>query len=516
MRAAEDQPPALGEFCLPSGEPAPAERHEVCATSDAAWRRAAADPKLCPGTVEHGAASLRALRQALRACCGCWCVFHGTALPAPPSTALGWSLDAPRGCWRETDSSEECARNFWAGRPATRPVGVECDGPQPPPPAPCDLLLSPVEHPPVGFCGPQLLIAGSMKCGTNLLANILAQHEESVLKVAQHRWVPHAAFGRVSLPDESTGQCGYPVDSVVGGARGAACRAEGLCASGCGDFLIYENHYFSFATGSNGSDSGSLANRRRYAAMLANTAGSGGRFTFDKSPSYFQGQFYPDLPARARALLPRAKVVVAVCDPTSRLWSQYNHELRMANETEKHTAVTAYLAERGVDSFSQLVALFNASRAAGDERGRASARWLEQEFLERGYYGLHLLDWYTAFGRANVHVVNTDEMAGRRTAKAVRALLTFAQLPLRRFPWANLSSIVGLENTWHGYTRGGMPQVEAERLVALYAPHNELLRSLARVRVGKSRANQAAAAADEEVGEGRRDERYDAFTRRGG
>ena len=282
--------------------------------------------------------------------------------------------------------------------------------------------MSAEEHPPRGFCGPKVVIAGAMKCATNYLARLLGMHEDSLQK-SEH----------------------------------------------------FEQHYFSFMTHGNlsgPSDSGSLENRRRYAAQLVNAVGSS--FAIDKSPSYFT-PYHPDLASRVRSLLPHAKVVVAVCDPTVRLWSHYHHEQR----TTPKTAVTSYLEAHGMATFAAMVARFNATSSGSDSDAQ---RWAEREFLERGYYGVHMLDWQAAFG-ANVLLVNTDGLSSPgRVAKTVRGLLSFAGLSLLRYPWANLSAALphaASVSADDGYAREAVPPVEAAALDALYAPHNALLRSLA-------------------------------------
>lgn len=129
-------------------------------------------------------------------------------------------------------------------------------------------------------------------------------------------------------------------------------------------------------------------------------------------------------PAVAKALLPSAKVIVAVCDPITRLWSQYNHAKRF-NFVEP------------TYSFADLVV-----EALEASRGNATTRLLliHRTFVENGRYALPLLDWYAAFGRDNVHVIDTDltKDDGPARVLAERALLNFVELNPEREDWANV------------------------------------------------------------------------------
>lgn len=145
------------------------------------------------------------------------------------------------------------------------------------------------------------------------------------------------------------------------------------------------------------------------------------------------------MPALARSLLPSAKVVVAVCDPVTRLWSQFHHALRYG------------FVDPGL-SFDGLVAVaLNATSA------HASKRTIDHDFVEKGRYALRLLDWFAAFGQANVHVVNTDLTAadGAARVRAITDLLTFAGLGAQREHWDRLAP--AFVNTMPGCACGWVP-----------------------------------------------------------
>ena len=53
-----------------------------------------------------------------------------------------------------------------------------------------------------------------------------------------------------------------------------------------------------------------------------------GSFTFDKSPSYMDTEKYPNVAKRAKTLVPNAKVIFSLCDPTERMYSEYHHNVK--------------------------------------------------------------------------------------------------------------------------------------------------------------------------------------------
>lgn len=226
--------------------------------------------------------------------------------------------------------------------------------------------------------------------------------------------------------------------------------------------------------------------------------------TLEKSTSYF-GPFAPSLPAKVRALLPTAKVVVAVCDPTVRLWNQFQSQLRAEAEAAAAAAAagpnaTANAAAAGlltlaalnVSTFADLVALFDRPRGSYEtEERRLSERALTAEFLERGYYALHLLDWYTAFGRANVLAVNTDAWqrdpaAAERDARALAAFAGLAPGGLAdAAATAGAAAAAGAASAAQNATaaaaahtkrwRSAIPEAQRELLDELYTDHNFML-----------------------------------------
>lgn len=193
--------------------------------------------------------------------------------------------------------------------------------------------------------------------------------------------------------------------------------------------------------------------------------------------------YHPDTPRLIKQLLPNAKIVVAVCDPVPRLWSQYSSEEAESARAGAPTPAVRTLRAANITSFEQLVASFDAGYDNGTDV--TARRWAEQEFLEKGYYALHLLDYFTVFGRSNVHVVNTHELRGdgNRVAKTVEELLAFLDLPADSYLWDTLGALLKAdEAAAPGFDRHAVPLVPAVRLRALYKKHNEMLQMLVGVK----------------------------------
>ena len=471
----------------------------LCNSSDEVWK-AAAVPLLCPGTVEHGVMNLRSLTAAIDACCGCYCVFPGNLLPRPPSVSLGWTLNDS--CWVETGSSEMCAQTFWSQRPThLPPVGVDCG----PPPSvtvplrktsaqPCDLILSPEEYPPNGFCGPRVVLTGALHCSINRVANALRLHPNVLLRQAAHTFLPcdrskpRDLCRAVNSPAQST-LTGLPLNAsytinvnMSSGQCGDFLTFSGLqsdstyCASSCKCRLgaeIYEHDYFSFGSNYNlngtPEDSSSLNSRRRYAERLPNTFGTD-TITFDTSPSYFS-PFFPSIPSKIKQLLPHAKIVIVLCEPVQRLISHFNSAVQLNLSALEAFAIAS--------NFSALVASFSRTEFTGGDAERYAIHGqLWAEFLERGYYAQILLDWLSAFGKRNVLVID----ANRWGSHSAQQLIEFLDLPTERYPWiqeqqqrayAPLNTVVGLE---------GISPGDLITLKHLYADHNHWLRKLTRIR----------------------------------
>jgi glycosyltransferase involved in cell wall biosynthesis len=393
---------------------------------DPVWMRAAAFPRLCNGTHEHGLFTLVSLKKALLHTCGAHCVFLSSELPEPPASSLGWALDSGRVCWREVGSNSQCSEWFHQ-RSRTLPFGVDCLAPVAAPRllplavAPrlaqasgkCDLLLSKEEHPPAGKCAPKIILAGFDGCGVHGIADLLRKHPAVNASVSSQE---HTIF--------SSRKAFYELDAV---------RASTLFA------------------------------RRAFAQQFADSDGD--TVTFDDTLTHMH--YRPELPSRLKRLMPSAKVVLLACNPTTRFWNIF-HEVE-ADGGKRKAEMQKLLKKVGASTYDLLVRMTMLHSALGEKGVKSDELLLQQLFLERGFYAVALLDWLREFGKDNVLVVSADALQNQ-TATAMASLYSFAGLTQVS------SDHVDLPGGLHPW--GQAPRASQVRLSAAYVKYNRWLADL--------------------------------------
>lgn len=409
---------------------------------DAKWQQAYKNPRLCRGTFEHGIFNLRILKQILDmdSSCGAYCIFIPSSYISPPMTSIGWALieQGQQQCWQEIGSFDDGCMSHYVQM-------HETNAPKLPEIAElgktaysndhlskastketCDPVLTKEDG--KESCGPRVLIIGAMKCATNAIGSLLALHPDTELKDGPQRDV------------------------------------EGN---------IFELNYFSHHAFFNDIDPLSLQGRELYADLLpAASALKSGKITFDKSPSYLDGQWWGgQIPRVAKKLLPNARVIVSVCNPTERFHSQYWHSVK----EKLHKDL------QDIKSFAELVNEILDPHPPGSESPERKIRRqsLTALFYETGLYAPHILDWYDAYGSEAVQVVTLDEVA-KDPYDVARRVVEHAGLDWSKYPtieemksgagkivkgWGKMFS-----NTSPGYDRSSMPMELATKLKKAYAP----------------------------------------------
>ncbi len=177
QRLEADFPALLRETCGALSTPPPE-----------SWLLASAPPQLCNGTVEHGLFTLRQLKIVLLQSCGAHCVFMLGRQPQATTSSLGWALDTPHKCWRETSSDEQCM--LWhGGRARTLPSAVDCAAvPR------RSALRAPKCALPGSACEPSLLFVGVRGCAVASLSKLLAQAAKQHRRVAPPSFAARRAF----------------------------------------------------------------------------------------------------------------------------------------------------------------------------------------------------------------------------------------------------------------------------------------------------------------------------------
>lgn len=132
--------------------------------------------------------------------------------------------------------------------------------------------------------------------------------------------------------------------------------------------------------------------------------------------------FHPLAPERAAALLPDARILVALRDPVERTHSAWREQVRNGVETLSFADALAAEPERLAGEEERLVA----------EPGSYSFAHEFQSYAGQSLYADSLERWFAAYPREQVHVWASEDYYGDTDA-TVRGILEFLGLPMGRF-----------------------------------------------------------------------------------
>lgn len=177
---------------------------------------------------------------------------------------------------------------------------------------------------------------------------------------------------------------------------------------------------------------------------------------FESTPYYL---FEPRVPARVRAALPRARLIVLLRNPVDRALSHHDHEVRRGTET--------------VHDFAEAIDLEEQRISGEEERLRAdpgykSPAHMRFSYLARGLYARQLRAWLEHFPPEQLLVLRSEDLF-TRSGETLASVLRFLELPEE--PLAELPR----ENT------GARRTMDADlraRLVEYFRPHNHELEQL--------------------------------------
>nr|XP_039273194.1 heparan sulfate glucosamine 3-O-sulfotransferase 1-like isoform X5 [Styela clava] len=161
---------------------------------------------------------------------------------------------------------------------------------------------------------------------------------------------------------------------------------------------------------------------KAYTPMLAKVLPH--EISFEKTPAYFNWRL--TTPGYIRKLLPDVKLLLVLCDPTKRTYSDYFQEILMHNLNANTT-------------FEQLVddlLLYSASLNAKMNDSQSEMSYITQLYkirsnnhvLTTGLYYYHLLRWYKVFNMSNIYVVDGEELISN-PAKVMKELQDFLHVP---------------------------------------------------------------------------------------
>ena len=278
----------------------------------------------------------------------------------------------------------------------------------------------------------------TVKCGTNTISKLLIRH-------------PRMKMNACPQPGKAT-----------------HCNADFF--QGSGPDSIWEGHHLTHIR----------ANRptewfKRWGAFLPFTDGRN-NMTFDKSPSYLDTLFFPDVAAFAHRYVPNAKVVVTLCNPTERVYSEWNHAQRLDDARLRRNKFYTNIDIPAPTNFSEFVELLNYHHSRCPIRTRFCYEH-RRHYLWTGKYLSSLEPWLEYYGPDNVLVLNMESDA----RKTVQTLLDHIgpDLPSEEYPWDTLEE--GDNQHYHndnyeGRSSGYDDHPEAmKKLDEYFAPHNEEL-----------------------------------------
>jgi hypothetical protein len=180
-----------------------------------------------------------------------------------------------------------------------------------------------------------------------------------------------------------------------------------------------------------------------------------GGLNVDSSPYYL---FHPQVPQRAHALLPNARLIVLLRDPVRRAYSHYWHERDKGREPLSFEDAIAAEPERVEREHARL--------ATGEIERSASHQYFS--YLARGRYAEQLERWLQFYTREQLLVLRFEDLA-REPLPVLNRTLDWLGLP------AMASARLEPRNTRR------YPPIAPETAASLqeyFAPHNAELESL--------------------------------------
>lgn len=174
----------------------------------------------------------------------------------------------------------------------------------------------------------------------------------------------------------------------------------------------------------------------------------------EHSPHYL---FHPEVPARARALVPDAKLIVLLRNPVRRAYWHYWHERDTRHETLTFEEAIAAEPQRLADGQAKLA------------RGERSAAHQHFSYLARGRYAEQVRRWLQHYPRERLLVLRFEDLAANPTAVLER---TLGHLGL-----PSLGTRIRLEPS-NTRRYPAMAPATAEKLKAYFGPYNTELETL--------------------------------------
>jgi hypothetical protein len=258
------------------------------------------------------------------------------------------------------------------------------------------------------ICGPKVVIIGKMKCGTNTVGKLLSRH-------------PRVAVNRCE-----TGQ--------------NFCNMTNFQGQNHLDLNIWEGNDFTMerVIQHNPEWLHEMARRLPWTDGKHN-------ISVHKSPSYFNTDMFPETPKLTKGLLPNAKIVVSLCNPSTRIFSEYQH-YKTNNPDHIESTYKRFNLQPPVN-FGELVKdLFRDDDDSVCQNNRPFCEKNRERWLgNKGKYLHSLQDWLNAYDQNDILVLNMDD-DDNTTAKKLLAHIGHDILPEKEYPYDEIN---GQDASYH-------------------------------------------------------------------
>jgi hypothetical protein len=186
---------------------------------------------------------------------------------------------------------------------------------------------------------------------------------------------------------------------------------------------------------------------------------------------------FPNAAALAHDILPNAKVVLSVCNPSLRLVSEYFHWMDKAPDVFRSDFVKRNATlPTGFDDFADQL-LRPAEHPTCRGRTDTFCQEMRIKYLKKGHFAEHLKPWHEAYNKSNVLVINMDDDQIKIAERVMK--LVGPDLPMDEYPWEELTETeqVNYKNAaYEGRSSAHEKFAETiERLEKHYFLHNKML-----------------------------------------
>ena len=175
----------------------------------------------------------------------------------------------------------------------------------------------------------------------------------------------------------------------------------------------------------------------------------------EASPIYL---FYPMVPNRMKEMLPNIKLIVILRNPVDRAYSQYNHILRVNEETLSFEKAIELEEERCAGEREQLI----------KDPDFVPKHYCIHAYLARGVYADQLEDWFRYYKRKQFLILTTEDFHqnSQRTLDQVFDFLGVSPFQAENLKNRNIGNYKEMNKDTRKF------------LIEYFKPHNERLSKL--------------------------------------